>query len=126
MGYLAMASLICSRLKSALRVRKISESELARRINVCPSLISHWVNGDREPPLSRFADIVRVLNLPANWLLGIQNSHVEYCDLPMEDINTLDEIIRLFKRRHDKEIKERMRIEKAKDTTIECPPLLYG
>jgi ribosome-binding protein aMBF1 (putative translation factor) len=59
------------RLKAAMAAHKLSQRDLAARMDVDESLISHYVNGNREPGRKLMADILDALpNADARQLIG--------------------------------------------------------
>lgn len=64
------------RLKKALSIRNMKQSELSERANVPKSAISHYLNGSFEPRHDRVFLIAKVLDVDPTWLMGF--------DVPME------------------------------------------
>lgn len=56
-------------LAEALKNSNISQSELARKLNISQSNISHYIKGDKMPSLDTFANICAILDLDANDIL---------------------------------------------------------
>lgn len=59
------------RIKESLKVNKISQSELARRINMSQSVVNNYCSGKREPTLDVLILICEALNETSDYLLGI-------------------------------------------------------
>ena len=59
------------RLKEALKSNNISQSELARKINMSQSIVNNYCRGLREPSLDVLIKICEVLGETADYLLGI-------------------------------------------------------
>lgn len=49
----------------------ITQSELARRLGVSPSTVSHYIIGDKMPALDTFANLCAILDIDANDILCI-------------------------------------------------------
>ncbi|MCI8420790.1 MAG: helix-turn-helix transcriptional regulator [Clostridia bacterium] len=60
---------IHQKLAEAIKNSGISQSELARRLNLSQSNISHYIKGDKMPSLETFANLCAVLDLDANDIL---------------------------------------------------------
>lgn len=57
------------KLAEELKLCKLSQSELARRLNISQSNISHYLKGDKMPSLDTFANLCAILDLDANEIL---------------------------------------------------------
>ncbi|EIM0318295.1 helix-turn-helix domain-containing protein, partial [Salmonella enterica] len=55
------------RLKETLDKLELSQSELARRMNVTPQAVQRWCNGLGEPRKSVLEKLAKVTNMPAHW-----------------------------------------------------------
>ena len=62
---------IQKRLAQAIKENGISQTELAKKINVKQPTISHYIKGDKMPALDTFANLCIALDLDANEILGI-------------------------------------------------------
>ena len=60
---------IHEKLSEAIKNSGITQSELARRLNLRQSNISHYIKGDKMPSLDTFANICAILDLDANEIL---------------------------------------------------------
>ena len=56
----------------ALKQRTITQEELARKIGVNQSMISHYITGRSMPALDTFSRICSVLDLDANEILCVE------------------------------------------------------
>ena len=52
--------------------KNISQSELARRVDMAKSAISRYFNKTRELPINRISDFAKALNVEPEYLLGIE------------------------------------------------------
>ena len=59
-------------LAEALKQRTITQEELASKIGVNQSMISHYVTGRSMPALDTFSRICTVLDLDANEILCVE------------------------------------------------------
>lgn len=58
------------RLKETMREKKVSQTKLAKIIGVSQQSVWEWLN-ESYPSLERFRQICEVLNVDANFLLGL-------------------------------------------------------
>jgi transcriptional regulator with XRE-family HTH domain len=59
-----------NRLKSVMKERKITQTELAKRTGIRQSSISDWLNDRYEPKQDKVYIIAKALNVSPAWLLG--------------------------------------------------------
>ena len=59
-----------NRLKSIMKERKITQTELAKRTGIRQSSISDWLNDRHEPKQDKVYIIAKALNVSPAWLLG--------------------------------------------------------
>lgn len=59
------------RLKESLKQQGISQKELAKKINMSPSVVNNYCSGKREPSLTVFVEICKALNEDVGFLLGL-------------------------------------------------------
>ena len=71
---------IAERLKTALEVRDISQSELSRKTGIGKSSISTYLTGEYEPKQKNIYKMALVLNVNEAWLMG--------AEVPMERQDT--------------------------------------
>ena len=71
---------IAERLKSALEIRNISQSELSRKTGIGKSSISTYLTGEYEPKQKNIYKMALALNVNEAWLMG--------AEVPMERQNT--------------------------------------
>lgn len=57
------------RLKQGRKIRKFSQSELAKKTGLQPSAISHFENNRRNPSLKNLCLICSALNIAPSWFL---------------------------------------------------------
>lgn len=72
----------CARLKEALRIRNMKQSELAEKTGISKSALSQYVSGIIEPRQNNVHLLSKVLNVSEAWLMGF--------DVPMERKSDID------------------------------------
>ena len=60
------------RLRYVLKVKQISQKELAQKLGVNPSTISKYMRLDKYPSLDTFANICEILDVSADDILGLK------------------------------------------------------
>ena len=58
------------RLSEALAKAKLTQGELARRLETSPSLVSRWRNGEIAPGVNNYKKLAKILNVDMGWLMG--------------------------------------------------------
>ena len=71
---------IAERLKTALKIRDISQSELSRKTGIGKSSISTYLTGEYEPKQKNIYKMALALNVNEAWLMG--------AEVPMEQQET--------------------------------------
>lgn len=61
------------RLKKAMDIKGISQTELAERLDISKSSINQYLNGYAKPKLNNINSIAKILNVNIDWLLGQSN-----------------------------------------------------
>ena len=69
-GEVIMSIQFINRLKSIMKERKITQTELAKRTGIRQSSISDWLNDRYEPKQDKVYIIAKALNVSPAWLLG--------------------------------------------------------
>ncbi|MDE7168239.1 MAG: helix-turn-helix domain-containing protein [Clostridia bacterium] len=64
--------LIKAKVAEAIKQSGLSQSELARRLNIRQSNISHYIKGDKMPALDTLANLCVILDLDANEILCVK------------------------------------------------------
>ncbi|MCM1306357.1 MAG: helix-turn-helix domain-containing protein [Bacteroides sp.] len=62
-----------TRLKELRLENKMTQKELAAKINCDQSMIARWESGDNEPTATYIIKISKVFNTTADYLLGISD-----------------------------------------------------
>lgn len=60
-----------SRLAQRRRELGLSQVELSREVGGSQSVVAKWETGARVPSVESLAELARVLDVSADWLLGI-------------------------------------------------------
>ncbi len=66
-------SQIRTRLIQSIKESGMSQTEIASKLNLTVSAISHILKGDIMPALDTLANLCRVLDLDANYILCLEN-----------------------------------------------------
>ena len=61
----------CERFSLELKSSGVSQKELAQKLNVDPSNITNWKKGLNFPSLEIFYQLCQVLDVSADYLLGL-------------------------------------------------------
>lgn len=62
------------RLKKAMELRKIKASELSKRTNISPPMISDYLKGKYKAKQNNIYQLAKVLNVNEAWLMGYDTS----------------------------------------------------
>ena len=60
------------RLKEVRKARKLTQAQLANRLNVSTTTISEYESSMSFPQLEKFIKLVQILNISADYLLGFK------------------------------------------------------
>jgi transcriptional regulator with XRE-family HTH domain len=71
----------CKRLKQAMQLRKMSQTDICEKTGIPKSAMSQYVSGAFEPKQERTFLLANALNINEAWLMG-------YDDVPMERKST--------------------------------------
>ena len=66
------------RILSAIRMKGISQKELASIVGVTEGVISRYVSGERDPKPDMIANIATALHTTSDYLLGIEKDDFDY------------------------------------------------
>lgn len=58
------------RINELLKEKQMTQKELAKRVNITESALSHYIKGDRTPSGETLVNIACALNTTANYLMG--------------------------------------------------------
>ncbi|MBO5481068.1 MAG: helix-turn-helix transcriptional regulator [Clostridia bacterium] len=60
------------RVKATLKENGRTQKALAAAINVQPSTLCEWLNGNNQPPMQAIVDIAVYLDVSTDYLLGLK------------------------------------------------------
>lgn len=66
------------RILNAIRIKDISQKELASIVGVTEGVISRYISGERDPKPDMIANIATALHTTSDYLLGIENDDFDY------------------------------------------------
>lgn len=69
------------RLLLAMRESRITQRELAKKINLNETAVSRYVNGSRKPRMDILVNIARALNVSVEYLTGKEEGEIEFQEL---------------------------------------------
>ncbi len=55
-------------LRNIMFKKNITQTDLAKKLGVTQTMISHWISGDRNPTLNSLEKISKALNIPISYL----------------------------------------------------------
>lgn len=71
-------SIFSTRLKYVLAMKKITQTELSKRIGVNRETISRYISGKSSPRIEDLTKIVNVLEVSSDYLLGLNDDFVRH------------------------------------------------
>lgn len=90
---------IGDRIKKLRTARKMTQNELAERINVTKSTISAYENGTRLPSYDVLIKLARIFKVSTDNLLGYsEKSTIDVTGLTRKQINTIQDVVTTYKR----------------------------
>lgn len=60
---------ISERIKEAVLETRLSANDVAKEMDVTPTLLYYWMNGQRTPSLNSLVKICTTLNVSSEWLI---------------------------------------------------------
>ncbi len=60
---------IRTRLTESIRQSEMSQTEMAKKLNITQSTIAHYLKGDILPALDTLANLCKLLDVDANYIL---------------------------------------------------------
>lgn len=64
---------ISERLTDTIKNSGFTQTEIAKRLGVSQQTVSHYVKGNKLPALDTFANLCIILDVTADYLLGLEN-----------------------------------------------------
>ncbi len=77
-----------NRLKEIRQEKKLSQKDLAKKLNISQQAISLYEKGDREPKLETWQKLADFFHVPTEYLMGLTNDRVT---LTINDLNPAEE-----------------------------------
>lgn len=77
-----------NRLKELRHEKKLSQKDLAKKLNISQQAISLYEKGDREPKIDTWQKLADFFKVPTEYLMGITNDRVT---LTVNDLNPAEE-----------------------------------
>lgn len=68
-----MNTVFCERLRIARKERGMSQTRFAERTGMDRTMLNKYEHGERSPTIDSLVKMLRVLDCPADWLLGIED-----------------------------------------------------
>lgn len=62
-------------LKYYLKIKKISQKELSKKLNVSQSAVTNWIKGSNSPDIEMVAKICDILDISVNQLFGTEKTN---------------------------------------------------
>ncbi|MCC8072979.1 MAG: helix-turn-helix domain-containing protein, partial [Clostridiales bacterium] len=89
---------IADRIKYSREKNNLTQTELAKKLAVTRSSVNAWEMGITIPSTERLAELTKVLNVSADFLLGIDDSEkISLADLNETQKHLVYELINIFK-----------------------------
>lgn len=63
---------IRERLQEAIKHSGMTQTEIAKKIGVCQQTIAHYLHQNKLPALDTFANLCKVLDVDANYILCLE------------------------------------------------------
>ena len=77
-----------NRIKEIRQEKKLSQKDLAKKLNISQQAISLYEKGDREPKLETWQKLADFFHVPKEYLMGLTNDRV---NLTINDLNPAEE-----------------------------------
>lgn len=77
-----------NRIKEIRQEKKLSQKDLAKKLNISQQAISLYEKGDREPKLETWQKLADFFHVPKEYLMGLTNDRVT---LTINDLNPAEE-----------------------------------
>ena len=77
-----------NRIKEIRQEKKLSQKDLAKKLNISQQAISLYEKGDREPKLETWQKLADFFHVPTEYLMGLTNDRVT---LTINDLNPAEE-----------------------------------
>lgn len=82
------------KLKELRKAQKLTQRELAERLNVAKSVVSYYESGDRFPSYDVLIKISRTFHVTTDYLLGVDRKRmIDVSDLSEENIDVVMSVV---------------------------------
>lgn len=65
-----MKVILSERLSYLMKIEKLSQSELARKIDISQSAVCNWLNGKKEPSIESLWRLADYFDVTVDYLIG--------------------------------------------------------
>ena len=65
-----MKVILTERLSYLMKIEKLSQSELARKIDISQSAVCNWLNGKKEPSIESLWRLADYFDVTVDYLIG--------------------------------------------------------
>ena len=65
-----MKVILAERLSYLMKIEKLSQSELARKIDISQSAVCNWLNGKKEPSIESLWRLADYFDVTVDYLIG--------------------------------------------------------
>lgn len=88
------------RLTEVRKANKLSQTEVATKLNVTKQSVANWENGNVMPSIDMLIKISTVFNVSSDFLLGLNNrKFIDVTNLTLEETAHIQSIINDLKKR---------------------------
>jgi transcriptional regulator with XRE-family HTH domain len=88
---------IAEQIKKLRTDRRLTQSELAKKLKVSRSAVNAWEQGTNNPALSYVAEIADIFGVSLDYLVGGGDNKVDVSDLSTEEQEAVRRVISCFK-----------------------------
>lgn len=86
------------KLKALRTAKKMTQKDLADKLDVAKSVVSFYESGDRSPSYDTLIKISRIFNVTTDYLLGIERERMlDVSDLSEDSIAVVNTVIEALK-----------------------------
>lgn len=96
--------LVGKRIKLARDLAGLTQEKLAEIIGVSRTAVVRWESGETDPTIDHLIEMTKVLNVSADFLLGINDTN-QTMDVLMEVASTLNRLISEMKEKEEEKKK---------------------
>lgn len=88
------------KLKELRKAQKLTQRELAERLNVAKSVVSYYESGDRFPSYDVLIKISRTFHVTTDYLLGVERKRmIDVSDLSEENIDVVMSVVTALRKK---------------------------